>query len=154
MLRGTIDDQLQMIVTLTAEDLCALEQKSVVYGTMRRPKDAAARPRAQPPADQPFSSEKEARKYLRRKPAPKTPPAADETHIDVPLTFYLKSIFRVSGYSASAAYDRKNSYDVEMTRQQVNDLRQRHKLDYCDRIPCKSLTIVLEGAAGNGTQSL
>ena len=156
MLRGTIDNKLQMTLFLTADDLCTLEQKSPVYGTMRRPvaKDSAARPRIQQSADNPFASEKDIREYARRKPAPKTPPAAAATHADVPLTLYLKSIFRVSGYSASAAYDRKNSYDVEITRQQVNDLRQKHKLDYCDRIPCKSLTIVLEGAAGNGTQSL
>jgi hypothetical protein len=157
MLRGSIDDQLNMTVTLTAEDLCALEQKSSVYGTMRRPvsKEKSERSRPQRREDNPFASE-DVRDYVRRAPKPKPLPAAAATHVDVPLTLYLKSIFRVSGYSASAAYHHKNTYDVEITPQQVRDLRQKCKLEYRDRIPCNSLTIVLEDAPARPavTQSL
>ena len=149
MLRGTIDDRLQMALTLTTADLGELEQKYALYGTMRRPKSTRDRkPQEDDGDDNPFASEKSTRKYVKQAPKqkPKKQPPEEKpvTHVDVPLSLYVKTIFRISGNSPSSAYDCKNTYEVEITPQQIKDILQRGKVEYRDRLPCNALTISLK----------
>jgi hypothetical protein len=152
MLRGVIDKTLAPVITLTQDDLAELVRKSVLRGTMRRPKtDDRMDDPPQYRADNPFADEAPSAP-AKRKPKP---PAEEQpaTHVDVQLEFYLKPHFRMGGLPESNLYSRKRTYEIWITGAQAQALRASGRLEYCSQLPCNRLTISLEDYV-KPTQSL
>lgn len=123
-LYGTVDEQLCTTVIFKQEWLALLEQKAVLHGLLRRPKN-----------------EGRAAHHAKKNSTPAEPTV---NYVDVPMDIYLRSQFRMSGMPAHESFKSKLTYELWLTAEHIRKLRECGRLEYQNHLPCNRLVLSLE----------
>lgn len=147
MLKGSIDDKLQMRISLEAGDVDNLEQQHFIYGHMLRPVKVSEK------KHEPETAKEKPRKKRKKSDLPPPP----EGHKYFQLALYLRSDFRMSGIPSHRSYLTMVSYDVYITPEQLSQIRQCNPLRLSYPNAPINIEIALEGSPNGSeprTQSL
>jgi hypothetical protein len=143
MLKGRIDKNLEVKITLTLEDIEKLEKEKMLHGIMSKPV---------PPADkQKEDDDDDERHYDRRSIIiPRRVRRKGDNYLKLKpgesgLSFYLREFFKFEGLPANHPYWNRNSYDISINQAYLNLLREGQKIVKIEPVvPVNYLCISLE----------
>ncbi|MEM4247302.1 MAG: hypothetical protein QXR48_00930 [Candidatus Woesearchaeota archaeon] len=116
MLKGRIDKNLEVYVTLTAEDITVLEREKLIKGVMEKPD-------VQPQSQEDDGEGRLYDKNLLRRKCKKTSSSGLRPNESI-FTAYLRGMFRFEGLPSNAFYWNRRTYDLHMRHEDLQQLKQ------------------------------
>ncbi|MEM2916010.1 MAG: hypothetical protein QXT19_01470 [Candidatus Woesearchaeota archaeon] len=143
MLKGRIDKNLEVYVTLTVEDVEALERERSIKGIMEKP---VVQPQSQEDAGDERLYDKNSIVISGRK-CKKTSGSGLKPNKCV-FTAYLRGMFRFEGLPSNAVYWNRRTYDIHLSLGDLQQLRKGRSIVKKEpAVPVNYICVSLENAA-------